>query len=615
MVKRQFQTALFRAAHLGRALRLVWAAARGYTLIWLALLLVQGLLPAALVQLSRTLVDSLTQNIGQGQAAGYQHTLLVALLMGVLLLLSRILQSVGDWVYTVQAERVKDHLAALIHNKAITLDMAFFESPEYYDKLYRAREDASNLPLQILENLGALLQDGITLLAMGVVLLPYGLGLPAVLFLTTLPAFFVVLRNHRLYHAWWRATTTERRRSQYFDWMLTMEDTAAELRLFALGGYFQQNYRTIRTGLRNGLLDVRWRQTVTQVQAALLALLLSAGVMLWMIGRALQGTLTLGDLVLLYQALEQGQGLLATLLSNVGKLYRHLLFVSNLFEFLDLEPTIREPAAALPLPQPLQGNICFRQVTFRYPHSERLALAEFTLTIPAGQTVAIVGANGAGKSTLVKLLCRFYDPDEGTITLDGVDLRALSLTALRSQLAVMFQLPTPYQATAAENIAISRWQEQLESELIERAARQAGAHELISQLPQGYATMLGKWFGEGVGLSTGEWQRVALARALLRDSALVVLDEPTSAMDSWAEAEWLDRFRQLVNGRTAVIITHRFTTAMRADVIHVMQAGTIVESGSHEQLLAQQGLYAQSWRRQTQEQTAQRAAVAANDSK
>jgi ATP-binding cassette subfamily B protein len=606
-VKRKAQIALRKLSELRRALQVVWVAARYYTLIWLALLLIQGLLPAALVQLSRTLVDSLTQNMGQGNLTGYRTTLLIALLIGAFLLLSRILQSIGDWIYTVQSELVRDHLSALIHEKAITIDMAFFESPEYYDKLYRAREDASNLPLQILENLGALFQDGITLLAMGVVLIPYGVGLPIVLLLTTLPAFFVVLRNHRLYHDWWRNTTTERRRGQYFDWMLTMEDTATELRLLNLGGYFQKSFREIRKGLRQGLLDVRWRQTVTQVQAALLALLLSAGVMLWMIWRALQGAITLGDLVLLYQALEQGQGLLATLLGNVGKLYRHLLFISNLFEFLDLQPAISEPEQPTPMPQRLQQGICFTQVTFHYPHSERMALEDFNLTIPAGQTIAIVGANGAGKSTLVKLLCRFYDPEQGAITLDGVDLRQLSLTELRSQLAVMFQLPTPYQATARENIAISRWQEQPATEEIELAARHAGAHEIIERLPQGYATMLGKWFVEGVGLSTGEWQRLALARSFLREGAIIILDEPTSAMDSWAEAEWLDRFRLLVKGRTAIIITHRFTTAMRADVIHVMQEGKIVESGSHEQLLAQQGLYAQSWLRQIQEQNRQQA--------
>jgi ATP-binding cassette subfamily B protein len=606
-VKRKARTALRKLSELQRALQIVWVAAPHYTLIWLGLLLVQGVLPAILVQFSRTFVDSLTQNIGQSNTAAYRTTLMVALAMGALLLLSRILQSIGDWIYTVQSELVKDHLAALIHEKAVAIDMAFFESPEYYDKLYRAREDASNLPLQILENLGALLQDGITLLAMGAVLIPYGIGLPLVLLLTTFPAFFVVLRNHQLYHDWWSETTTERRRGQYFDWMLTMEDTAAELRIFNLGGYFQKSFRAIRKELRQGLLDVRWRQTVAQMQAALLALLLSASVLLWMIWRALQGAITLGDLVLLYQALEQGQGLLATLLGNIGKLYRHLLFISNLFEFLDLQPTIRESAQPISMPKMLQQGICFSQVSFRYPYSERVALENFCLTIPAGQTVAIVGANGAGKSTLVKLLCRFYDPEQGTITLDGVDLRQLSLTELRSQLAVMFQLPTPYQATASQNIAISRWQEQPNQEQIELAARQAGAHEMIERLPNGYATMLGKWFVEGVGLSTGEWQRLALARSFLRESAIIVLDEPTSAMDSWAEVEWLERFRQMVQRRTAIIITHRFTTAMRADVIHVMQEGKIVESGNHEQLLAQQGLYAQSWLRQIQEQNRQQA--------
>jgi ATP-binding cassette subfamily B protein len=256
-----------------------------------------------------------------------------------------------------------------------------------------------------------------------------------------------------------------------------------------------------------------------------------------------------------------------------------------------------------PAPASARRDICFRDVTFHYPGSQRVALEGFSMTVPAGQVAAIVGANGAGKSTLVKLLCRFYDPAAGTIELDGVDIRALALDDLRRLVTVLFQAPLEYHATVGENIAMSDRAAGSSAGAIEQAARGAGAHEVIERLPEGYDTLLGKWFADGTALSGGEWQRIALARAFLRQAAIVVLDEPTSAMDSWAEAEWLDRFRTLVEGRTAIVITHRFTTAMRADVIHVMDAGRIVESGSHDELLARGGLYARSWAEQMRDHT------------
>jgi ATP-binding cassette subfamily B protein len=224
-----------------------------------------------------------------------------------------------------------------------------------------------------------------------------------------------------------------------------------------------------------------------------------------------------------------------------------------------------------------------------------LALEDFSLTLPAGQLTAIVGPNGAGKSTLIKLLCRFYDPLAGRVTFDGIDLRDLALADIWRSVTVLFQSPVQYHATARQNIAVGDLEARADEAAIEAAGRAAGAHAVVERLPRGYGTLLGKLFADGTELSGGEWQRVALARAFLRQAPIIALDEPTSAMDSWAEAEWLDRFRRLVQGWTALIVTHRFTTAMRADVIHAMEGGRIVETGSHDELLARGGLYAESW--------------------
>jgi ATP-binding cassette subfamily B protein len=276
------------------------------------------------------------------------------------------------------------------------------------------------------------------------------------------------------------------------------------------------------------------------------------------------------------------------------------LFLGNLFQFLELKPTIVSPSDPVPAPQALQSGIRFNNVIFRYPGSGRLALRNFNLRVDAGQVVAVVGPNGAGKSTLIKLLCRLYDPNEGSVELDGTDLRRFGLEELRSRIAVLFQEPIHYATSAAENIAYGDLKNKPELIAIERAAREAGAGEVIERLPHAYETLLGNWFAGGLELSVGEWQRISLARAFLRGAPIILLDEPTSAMDSWAEVDWMKRFRKLVQGRTALIITHRFSTAMQADRIHVMREGQIVESGCHAELVSNGGLYAQSWAAQTQ---------------
>lgn len=523
----------------------------------------------------------------------------IALMAGVLLL-TELLQGILNWIRTVQAELMQDYMSALIHEKAVAADLAFYESSDYHDKLEQARSDASIRSLALLENSGSLLQNSITLLAMAAVLIPYGAWLPLALFVSMLPALAVVLRSNRDYHQWWQQTTVDRRWTQYYDMMLTHSAVAAELRLFDLGSYFQSSYQTLRRRLVSERLRLIKNQSLARLVAGASGLLVSGAAMSWMVWRALQGQVTLGDLALFYQAFNRGQSLMRTLLGNVGQVYTNSLFLGNLFEFLRLEPQVLDPLAPLPAPLLIKEGIRFREVTFRYPGSEQFALQNFNLTIPAGKIVAIVGDNGAGKSTLIKLLCRFYDPEAGCIELDGTDIRDLSIKKLRRLLSVLFQVPINYHATVAQSIANGDLQVELSRAEIEAAARGAGADEVIARLPQGYDTLLGKWFAKGTNLSGGELQRIALARAFVRQAQIIVLDEPTSAMDSWAEADWLERFRTLTNGRTAMIITHRFTLAMRADMIHTMRNGQIVESGSHDQLLAQGGLYAQSWIAQMQ---------------
>jgi ATP-binding cassette subfamily B protein len=338
---------------------------------------------------------------------------------------------------------------------------------------------------------------------------------------------------------------------------------------------------------------------VGELVAQTIALAAVGATIVWMLWRLAQGLLSLGDLTLFYQAFNRGQSAMNTLMGSLNQVYRNSLFLEDLFTFLDQRPHLTAPAHPARLPPAMCDALRFEHVTFCYPGSDRPALQDFDLTVPAGQIVAIVGANGAGKTTLVKLLCRFYDPQQGRVTLDGIDLRQTASADLWPLITVLFQQPVQYHETAAQNIAFGNIHANVSRAEIEAAAYAAGADVPIQRLPHGYDAMLSKWFGK-TELSVGEWQRVALARAFLRQASIVVLDEPTSAMDSWAEAEWMARFRQLVMGRAAIIITHRFTIAMQADIIYVMDAGRVIEAGSHETLLALNGRYAQSWHTQMQ---------------
>lgn len=308
---------------------------------------------------------------------------------------------------------------------------------------------------------------------------------------------------------------------------------------------------------------------------------------------------TLGDLVLFYQAFQNGLRLMRTLLENIGQLYSNMLFLGNVFEFLELKPKVIDPTLPVPIgAAPVEG-IQFNGVGFGYPGSGCPALQNFDLHLPAGRITAVVGANGAGKSTLVKLLSRFYDPDSGCIEMDGTDLRDISLRELRDRITILFQQPVHFCATVRENIGFGDLALPASDRAVHDAVQDAGAEPVLAKLPDGMDTLLGRWFADdGKELSVGEWQRIALARAFLRKAPILILDEPTSAMDPWAEADWLSRFRQLAGGRTVLIITHRFTTAMFADAIHVMDAGRIVESGSHEELQELGGRYAEAWAKQ-----------------
>ncbi len=585
-------------SNLPRAVSLIWRAGKIWTAAQIFILLIRGIIPATLVYLTKLFVDALVLVINENQ--NYENiyrVIQLGIIFGIITILSEILGGIGQTIQTAHAEKLTDRIFEQIHDKAVKVDLAFYEQPEFFDHLHRASNEAYSRPRELIGQLGSLLQNSVTMISMAIILVRYGVWLPIILLVGALPTFYVVLYSTSRMHRWERQNTSLRRRSAYYGFLLTSGDTAAEIRLFDLGKYFRQKFVQARAKLLREKFNLEVRQKVFEFIAGLTALGLTAAVFFWIIQRIVLGFGTLGDLALFYQVFSQGQTLIRSFLGDIGRLYANSLFLGDLFEYLDLKPEIITPPDFVSPPS-LKHGISFENVAFRYQNNKKNALENFNLFIPANKTVAVVGENGAGKSTLIKLICRFYDPQAGTIKFDGSDLRHFSLEELRRMTTVLFQSPVQYNAPVGENIALGNISLTPDAKNIQTAAEAAGADEIIKKLPKKYEQMLGHIFAEGRELSGGEWQRMALARAFYRQTPLVLLDEPTSQMDPWAEADWLNRFLRQTQDKTVLIITHRFTTAMRADLIHVMHEGEIIESGTHAELLELKGRYASSWREQ-----------------
>ncbi|QQS41999.1 MAG: ABC transporter ATP-binding protein [Acidobacteriota bacterium] len=582
--------------HWKRALAIVWSSAPGFTAVWAIFLLVQGVLPVAFVYLTKIVIDSIVAaNAGGGKWDDVGEAVFYLVVMGGTLLVAEVVKHLGVWIRAAQAESIADSISDMVHRQAVRLDIVNYETPEYHDLMERARGESSGKPLELLESLGGSIRDGITVLAFAAILFSYAWWLPAVVILGAVPSLIVAYRLDRDYHRWWKASSNERRWASYYDAMLVHSDAAAEIRVFDLGRHFRNLYQGVRQKIRAEKLRHLRRQGTSRIAAGAFALVTAGGAVAWMAYRVLYGFASLGDLGVFYQIFSRGQSLVGSLLGSAGTVANNSLYLENLFDFLDLEPKIVGPEKPAPIFDRVSRSIEFRNVEFSYPGSTRPALSDFDLELPANKVTALVGVNGAGKSTAVKLLLRFYDPDRGSVLIDGTDIRNFDPVELRRRASVLFQFPMQYHARAGESIALGAADIETDTERVLESSANAGAHEFISRLPEGYETLLGKWFVDGAELSGGEWQRLALARAFYRRAPIVLLDEPTSFMDSWSEADWFERLRSMTERKTGLLITHRFSIAKRADVIHVIDRGRIVESGSHSELVRSGGAYAASW--------------------
>lgn len=583
------------------ALKLVWQSSPGWTVARVTLVVIQGILPLAAIYLAKLVVDAVTANVQIGnQEAAFQGILPLLGLAALVTMLITLCDSLSELVNTAHAQRVTDYMQGIIHARAIEADLEYYENPRYYDTLQRAQQEAPYRPTLILNHLAQAGQNGISLAAMVGLLLSLHWGAIVALGVAAIPAVCVRLIFSRILYQWQRRRTQLERQSMYLGWMLTSDQFAKEIRLFGLGALFSKRYQKVRRRLYREKLAIASKRSAAYFGAQAGAGIFVFAIFSFIVYQTLNGTLQLGDLVLYYQALQKGQNNLSALLSSISGLYEDNLFLSNLYEFLDLKPNVIEPAHPYPIPTPFRKGIEFNHVSFQYGTTERQAIHDVQFKVRPGEVVALVGENGSGKTTLIKLLCRLYDPTQGEVTIDGINLRNFSSIDLRRQISVIFQDYAKYHFTAQDNIWLGNVDLPPESQNIEHAAYRSGAADVIAGLPQGYNTVLGKIFDDGEELSIGQWQKIALARAFLRESQIIVLDEPTSAMDPKAEYEVFQQFRQLIQDQAAILISHRLSTVKLADYIYVMGQGTIIEHGTHDGLMAQNGTYAHLFTTQAQ---------------
>jgi ATP-binding cassette, subfamily B, bacterial len=596
----QLLSKLTKALHLWPAIRMVWSSSPRWTMARIGLLIVQGILPLCSLYLTKLIIDTLTLGLKTEPQVAGQQLLVLLLFVGGVTLISDFCIFLAELVNIGQSHRINDVMSDLLQAKSIEMDLGYYEAPQHLDTLKRAQEEATYRPNQVLQKLIEVAQQSISLGAMVVLLLSLHWGIAGILLVAAIPSVLVRVKYANVLFDWNLKKTVIDRQTEYINWLLTSVLFAKEVRLFNLGQLFRGRFQLLRRELWQGEVSIAAKRSIAGLGAQIISSVMILAAYAFIVNQTLQGVLKIGDLFLYYQAFERGQSSLKGILSSLSGLYEDNLFLTNLYDFLNLKATVAEPVNPQVLPCPMQSGIVFDQVSFQYASSARQSLHNINLRIAPGEVIALVGENGCGKTTLVKLLCRLYDPTSGSVSIDGIPLTEFKTADLRRQISVIFQDYAQYNLTALENIWLGNIELPQTIESVAAAAQKAGADRVIAGLPQGYETILGAMFEEGEELSIGQWQKIALARAFLCNSQVIVLDEPTSAMDPKAEYDVFQKFRQLITNQTAILISHRLSTVKMADRICVMDKGRIMEQGTHHELMQLNGLYAELFETQAE---------------
>ncbi len=583
-------------------LAMVWGSSRSLTVTTVAVRLVRALLPVATLFVGKLIIDEvvhlthltdrpagLTGWLGSGLLDRLEALLLAEFALAVA---SDLLGRIVSLVDGLLSDRVSNDASVRLMEHAATLDLADFEDAAFQDRMDRARMQASGR-MSLMGQLFGQAQDIVTVVTFAAGLVVYAPWLIVLLAVALVPSFLGEAHFNALSYALSYMRTPQRRELDYVRQVAASADTAKEVKIFGLSAFLIDRYRTISRDTYSASRRLALRRAIWGSGFAALGTIAYYAAYAYIAWRAVTGSISIGDLTFLAASFLRLRGLLEGLLTGFSSTAGQALYIDDLFSFFRTEPGIHSPDVAQPFPNPVRQGFVFEDVGFRYPGAERWAVRHLSFTLGSGEVVALVGENGAGKTTLVKLLARLYDPVEGRVLLDGRDLRDYDLDGLRAAIGVIFQDFVRYNLPAADNIAVGRIEARGDRARIEAAASAALADDVVAKLPDGYDQMIGKRFRNGVDLSGGEWQKMAIARAYMRDAQVLILDEPTAALDARAEYEVFQRFRELSAGRSAVLISHRFSSVRMADRILVLSDGRVEASGTHDDLLAAGGRYAE----------------------
>ncbi len=596
MAPSSLNTKLKNAVRIDRAIKFVWDASPFYSILSGIVVIILGGLPLISLYLVKLIIDSVTgMGINPGTSLFDQDftrpLLYIAMACGIGLLVA-FFNFLSEYLKKAQSLTVADYMYSVLHKKSNQIDLAFFESSKYRDTLFRAQQEGPYRPTSIVNGLFIAGQNSASFIAVAGLLFMLNPVLPAIMILATIPGVFLRLKYSGKIYAWQEKRTEDERRSYYFHWMLTGDSHAKEFRLFNLGNYFIDRFKAIRKTLKIEKLWFEKRRAFGDFLAQSSATLAVFGSFIYIVYKTVHGTITLGDMVMYFQGFQRGLVYLKTLLDTGAHMYEDNLFLSHLYTFLDNKPIVVSPKNPKPVPKDSQKGFNFKNVNFFYPNCEKNVLNCINFSIRPGEIVALVGENGSGKSTIVKLLSRLYDPQSGDIFFEGRNIKEFDIEAFRKMISIVFQDHNRYHLSAKENIFIGDIAQEKNLKGIKKAAKQSGADKKIKALSKQYETILGRWFKNGEEISMGQWQTVAIARAFFRNASLIILDEPSSALDPKTEVNIFSTLRQLIKGKSALIISHRFSSVKMADKILVLKDGQIIEQGSHKELIQLNGTYA-----------------------